>query len=406
VTVPNQRNLPLLWSAQFISTVGLTMLVPLLPFYLEELGASGSSRQLWTGLTLAAPALTLAVASPLWGALGDRCGRKWMVVRGLVGLAVVMALMAMARTPVQLLAARLAQGAFGGVTEASAALLGSEEAEERRGRALGRLQSALAAGALTGPLAGGLLGDVLGIRPPLLIAACLTMGSGVLAAFILKEQYSGSPQRRRPLRFSQAFAPLAGRPPARGILVAGLGANAAAYGLLTIFGPHMREMLSQPSRAGSWVGILQAITWAAALVGAPWWGRRNDRGKVEANLQLALLGCSLAVCLQALVAVPEWLVPARILQGFCFAAVSQSVLLQATRIAGPHRQGTLVGAANSFLVGGHVLGALGGGLVSALLASEGAVLAMAGLFAFSGLAAPGALRMGLKRRPIETWQAS
>lgn len=97
-----RTNLRVLWSGQFFAIAGLTVMVPLLPFYLEQLGASDpQSVRFWTGLALAAPALSLGLASPFWGKLGDRWGRKWMVVRALFGLGLSLCGMALVQTPLQ-----------------------------------------------------------------------------------------------------------------------------------------------------------------------------------------------------------------------------------------------------------------------------------------------------------------
>lgn len=151
-----RMNLKLLWLSQFINTAGLMMLVPIMPLYMEQLGA-GARTGLWAGAAVAAPALPLALVTPLWGRLGDRIGHKWMVVRALLGLAAAMGIMAIADTPVVFLLARLLQGAVGGVVEAATAFVSDDGDDHERGSALGRSYSATAAGALTGPLVGGAL---------------------------------------------------------------------------------------------------------------------------------------------------------------------------------------------------------------------------------------------------------
>ena len=117
-----RRNLVLLWAGQFVNTAGLMMLVPIMPFYLEAMGTRGTAEtQTWAGAAIAAPAVALTVATPLWGRVGDRVGRKWMVVRALFGLALAMVVMAIAASPLVLIAGRLLQGTLGGVVEAAAA---------------------------------------------------------------------------------------------------------------------------------------------------------------------------------------------------------------------------------------------------------------------------------------------
>ncbi len=377
------RNLRLLWTGQFLTTAGLTVVVPLLPFYMEELGvAETAANRFWSGLTLAAPAVTLMLAAPLWGRLGDRWGRKWMVIRALSGLAASMVLMGLARTPLQFLVCRLLQGACGGVMDSAAAFASAEAPPASRGRALGSLQSASAAGSLAGPLVGGLLTDLWGLRPLLLGTGLLTGACSLIAAWVLQESAQAVPVAASPVPLHRTVADLFRHRQVRAFLLAGICAQAGAYGLVTVFAPHVRTLLRDPGHAASWVGILQAVTWGATFLGSAWWGRRNDRKPVEQNFAVAACGCGISIALQALPGQAGWLFPLRFLQGFCFSALVQSVFLQVSRQAAPDHQGVQIGVANSFLTFGQILGSLGGALVSGLLAPAWAFVLMGSAFAF------------------------
>lgn len=62
----DRRNLLLLWAGQFVNTAGLMMLVPIMPFYLKDMGVQGLAQtQTWSGVAIAAPALALTVTTPL-----------------------------------------------------------------------------------------------------------------------------------------------------------------------------------------------------------------------------------------------------------------------------------------------------------------------------------------------------
>ena len=79
---PWKKNLYSVWCAQFIAAVGLNMVVPFLPLYLRDLGVVGDQPlKIWSGVVYAAPFLVSACMQPLWGILGDRIGRKPMIVR-------------------------------------------------------------------------------------------------------------------------------------------------------------------------------------------------------------------------------------------------------------------------------------------------------------------------------------
>lgn len=392
-----RRNLTVLWTGQYISTAGLTVVVPFLPFYMEQLGVEGSARQLWAGVALSAPAVTLALAAPLWGRLGDQHGRKLMVVRALFGIGVSMLLMGLATGPLQFVVYRLAQGAFGGVVDAAAAFAGAATPSEGRGRALGQLQTATAAGALTGPLAGGVLADTIGLRAALLAAAALTVASGLVAAAVLDEPRRVAPVASVSRPKPQAIRELVRSPVARAFLLSGLAASTSVYALIVVFAPHVRGLLDNPQHAGSWVGSLQAVTWAASIVGALWWGKRNDFGRVERNLMVAMVGGAVAVGLQAVVTPVGALVPIRLAQGFFFSAVAPCLFLEVSRSAGEDHQGAYLGTANSVLVVGRILGGLVGALVSSLISTSASIAVIAAVFGLGIIAASAAVHSGRGR---------
>ena len=133
---PWEKNLYSLWVTQFIAVAGLSMVVPFLPFYLKELGVTAREEvKVWSGLLFSAPFMVAAFLQPIWGILGDRYGRKPMIVRAMFGLALANILMGFARTAPQLLALRFFQGSLSGFVAPSLALLASSTPEEKTGGA-------------------------------------------------------------------------------------------------------------------------------------------------------------------------------------------------------------------------------------------------------------------------------
>lgn len=379
-----QRNLRLLWVGQFVNTAGLMMLVPIMPFYVRTLGVEGLAQvQTWAGAAIAAPALALTVATPLWGRLGDRVGRRWMVVRALAGLAAAMTVMALASTPAVLLAGRLLQGTLGGVVEAAAAFAGSAGPRGDRGSTLGKSFSATAAGALVGPLAGGALVGSGGLRELMVVIAVLAAALALACAVGLREP-AAPPPHPRGFRTQPAWATAARRdgrarhrlrkdrlrdrvPGAVPLAAAAVAAYFGVYGLIPVFAEQV-SAVTDASSAGVWVGVLQSLTWGATLVASVWWGRYNDRTQRPVRgFALAALGCSVGIVAQALPLSPEALIPLRIVQGVCFAGLAQSLFLHVSRFSGERRTSGAVGSANSFLLIGQSAGPLLAGPLVVLL---------------------------------------
>ncbi len=76
-----KQNLLFIWLSQFFSITGFCLALPFAPFYIQQLGITDPTAiKFWTGLSAAAPAVGLAIMSPVWGLLSDRFGRKLMTL--------------------------------------------------------------------------------------------------------------------------------------------------------------------------------------------------------------------------------------------------------------------------------------------------------------------------------------
>jgi DHA1 family multidrug resistance protein-like MFS transporter len=177
---PWRRTLTLLTAVQFSSALGFSIIFPFLPLYLQELRTStGLSIEVLAGLIYSVQALTMAIASPFWGAVADRYGRKLMVVRAGCGGAVIILLMGFVQTAEQLVFLRAVQGLITGVIAASNALVAAVTPRERTGYAMGLLQLGLWCGVSTGPLIGGVLSDLIGFRATFAVTAIILFLSGL-----------------------------------------------------------------------------------------------------------------------------------------------------------------------------------------------------------------------------------
>ena len=129
----------------------------------------------------------MAIASPIWGVLGDRYGRKPMLIRSMVGGAITVGLIFFAQNPIQLVVLRLLQGATSGTVAAATALVAAETPRGRVGWALGVVTSAVALGGAIGPVVGGLAGAVFGLRLVFLAGGILLMISTIPVFLIVQE---------------------------------------------------------------------------------------------------------------------------------------------------------------------------------------------------------------------------
>ena len=158
-------NLIVCTAGSFTTIVAMTLLLPFLPIYVEEIGVTGHAAIVqWSGVAYGATFFTAALTAPLWGRLGDLYGRKLMLIRASLGMAVAMSLTGMAQNIEQLVAVRLLTGLLGGYASGSMILVAAQTPRAKSGWALGVLSSGIMAGNLVGPLIGGVLPPLIGIR--------------------------------------------------------------------------------------------------------------------------------------------------------------------------------------------------------------------------------------------------
>jgi MFS family permease len=160
-----RRNLAVSLAGSFTTIIGMTLLLPFLPLYVEQLGVTGHAAiAQWSGIAFGATFFAAALMAPIWGRLADRYGSKLMLIRASLGMAVAQSLMGMAGNIWELVGLRLFAGLAGGYASGAMILVATQTPRARSGWALGMLSSGMMAGNLVGPVIGGALPPLIGIR--------------------------------------------------------------------------------------------------------------------------------------------------------------------------------------------------------------------------------------------------
>jgi MFS family permease len=195
-----RRNLVALWFAEFTAIFGFSFAFPFLSIFIsQDLGVSqGHDLDLWTAAAGSVSGLTMAIASPIWGVLGDRYGRKPMLIRSMLGGAITVGLIFFVQTPIQLVALRFIQGATSGTVAAATALVAVETPRQRVGWALGVVTSAVALGSAIGPVVGGLAAAAFGLRLVFLFGGILLLIAMIPVVMIVRESPLKPRDRSRP----------------------------------------------------------------------------------------------------------------------------------------------------------------------------------------------------------------
>lgn len=186
-----KRNLYVAWLGCFFTGAAFSLVMPFLPLYVEQLGVTGhEALNMWSGVVFSITFLFSAIASPFWGRLADRKGRKLMLLRSALGMCIVMILMGLAQNIWQFLFLRAALGILGGFVPNANALIATQVPRNKSGWALGTLSTGAVSGALIGPLIGGYLADTYGLRPVFFITAAVLFICFLITLIYIRERFT------------------------------------------------------------------------------------------------------------------------------------------------------------------------------------------------------------------------
>lgn len=181
-------NLYTVWFSQILSIMSFSFGMPFLPFYIQQLGiTTPDSIKLYSGILNSAPAVTMAIMSPIWGIISDKYGRKLMLIRAMLFASFIIGGMGLVANVNQLIILRLLQGIFTGTVTAAIVLVASNTPKDKISFALGFLSSSTFIGQSVGPVIGGALAEFVGYRVSFIIGGILMFLDFLLVLFIVKE---------------------------------------------------------------------------------------------------------------------------------------------------------------------------------------------------------------------------
>ena len=164
--------------------MGIGFVVPFLPIFARDLGASGFE----LGLLVAGFSLSMGISQPLAGSYSDKYGRRKFLIAGLGTFAICGFAYNLTNSVVDITIVRLIQGFGAGmVFPVSMAYMADWAPEQYEGRYMGIFNISLMAGIGSGPIAGGVLNDLFGIKAAFIGMGCATTLSLILVALFLPE---------------------------------------------------------------------------------------------------------------------------------------------------------------------------------------------------------------------------
>lgn len=352
-----QRNLYVIVLAEIVGILGFSLAIPFLPFYLQELGATEFDEvTFWVGFINSAGPIVMALASPIWGVVADRFGRKPMLVRAFLGGSAIMILMSMAQTVPQLAILRIVQGALSGSVTAATVLVATSVPAEQRGYALGLLQSAIYAGHSLGPMVGGAAGGVWGYRVPFVGAGILLLVAGVLVILVVREEFvqpAPRPRKRLSLRAikQNGLDPLVVT--MLGLMMMNRLSTAVTMPMLPLY---VQTLVDTEREASTATGLMSGATSITNAIAAVVLGRAADRLGRRRVLLTCLSMAALGYMPQMFTTHPTQLLLLRMITGFAsggLAPVTSAILAER---APEGRHGAIYGISSSLTSAGRAIG--------------------------------------------------
>jgi MFS transporter, DHA1 family, multidrug resistance protein len=361
----------------------MSMVMPFLPLYVRELGVtSREGVKLWSGLIFAAPFMVAVFLQPLWGILGDRYGRKPMVVRGMSGMALAMFLMGFARSAPQLLALRFFQGTISGFVAPSLALLASCTPPEKTGQALGTLQSGMVTGFILGPLLGGFLAHYMGYRAIFFWTALFCL-LGVLTVIKFVKEIFVKQEKARGSGLQQNLRTVFHSPELRAMLLLLILVQMSVQLVAPFLSLYVEYLKVSPEYLALVTGLVFGVTGVTNALGSPLWGKRADQIGYRKVLWYCLIGMTLSYLPQAFVTGAVQLLLLRAALGVFVGGVQPTINTIVQRSTTAENRGGIYGIFMSGLLVGNVAGPLLGGVLSASFGLRPVFLITTGILVFA-----------------------
>ncbi len=386
-----KRNLIVLCFVQLVTMIGFSAFQPFVAYYLLDLGIeTPTEAATWSAVFNSGAAISMMIASPIWGSLADRHGRRMMLIRATTAGCIFTLFMGLAQTPTQLVAARIIQGLFSGTVVAAITLVATETPEQYLGRSLGLMQTAQFVGQTIGPLVGGVAADAFGYRNVFFVSSSLMLASVVTTLLFVRETKRPRPEAA-PASTKQekrvrggALAAIANRNTL--VLVLTLTCNSFAIAVLSpILSLYIRALIGDAPNLATLAGTIMSVAAFTSSLSAVLLGHWADRFGQKKILLICVIGVALIHIPQALVTHPNQLIVLRAIQGLFMGGIMPTANALLARATDVSRRGAVYGFSNSAQAGGRALGPAVGAATANAWGMASAFLVTASVFGIMAL---------------------
>jgi multidrug resistance protein len=353
-TLNSKKALPLLFAVMFLVMVGFGIIIPVIPFYAEELGATPME----LGLLMAVYSLMQLLFAPMWGRISDRIGRKPIIMIGIFGLGLSFFLMALSTELWMLFAARIIGGFLSSANMPTVmAYVADITSEEDRGKGMGIIGAAVGLGFIFGPAIGGVFSRE-SLNVPFYLAGASSLLTFFLVMFVLKESLSSEQRSNRSAKRPGLLKALNG--PVSILFTLQLFVSLSLAGLEATFAYFAAEKAGLGTVELGYIFMIMGF--AGALVQGGLVGRLTKKygegSVIQIGIAVSALGFALILLIDSFATAAIYLTVFGVGNGFIRPSVSS--LLTKTSKTG---HGSTTGLLSSFDSLGRIIGPPLGGLL-------------------------------------------
>ncbi|MBP1960975.1 MFS transporter [Paenibacillus aceris] len=370
-----KRQFAALLTVQLLVTTAHGMFIPLLPGFLRNIGhVNGDSLYIWSGVIFSANFTAMMIAIPFLGRIGDRYGRKPVMLWSGFGMAIITACMPLATEPWQLALLRLLQGCFTGILPFTMVLVMIGSPEEKIGASAGTMQMMGETGSLIGPLIASSLLSFLSVR-----SAYPAMSVFILLATVCVWLFVKDKPRKAAADIMEKRTLLADwkqiwhTKPLPSLLISALCVNFAFVGTNPIMpyyvqqSTHVFTFLNE-----QWLlGIALSATSFSVIIFSPFLGRLSDRMGPLVLFKLATSTAFFLCLVQAVTQLYPVILGCRFLLGLCVACMMPNIQTQVRKLIRHGLEGQTFAMVNAWMFLGCLLGPLLGGVIMARFGIQG-----------------------------------
>lgn len=358
-----RKNLIVCWFGIFVAAIGMSQIAPVLPLYIQHLGVQDTATiTKISGIAFGITFIISAVFSPIWGSAADKYGRKPMILRASLGMAITIGCMGFAPNVYILIGLRLLQGVITGYSTACTALIATQTDKEHAGYALGTLSTASIAGALLGPTIGGFIDEILGLQSVFFITGALLLISFITTLLFVKESFVR--EDKKVLTIKEVWSTVPEKSLTVTMFVTFFILAVALYSVEPIVTVYVKQLSNNSSHIALLSGLTFSASSLANIIAAPRLGKLSDKIGAHKVILACLIGAVIIFIPQAFVQNTWQLMGLRFLLGLASAGLNPSVNIILKKIT----PSSLTGRVFGFNMSSGYLGVFGGSVLGGQIA--------------------------------------